>query len=79
VAESIVHNVTQGLTAEQVESFKENGSLGPFDLYASNPGSGSARSTVTFSRVASSARLAATYRLKEATEPVTPRSSRSRW
>lgn len=37
------------------------------------------RSTVTFSRTASAARLAATYRFKEATEPVTPRSSRNRW
>ncbi|MFD2467883.1 chlorinating enzyme [Amycolatopsis silviterrae] len=26
--------VTRGLTAEEVESFKENGFLGPFDLYA---------------------------------------------
>ena len=34
MAESVVHKVTQGLTAEQVESFKENGFLGPFDLYA---------------------------------------------
>jgi non-heme Fe2+,alpha-ketoglutarate-dependent halogenase len=31
---SDVHKVTQGLTAEQVESFKENGFLGPFDLSA---------------------------------------------
>jgi hypothetical protein len=34
VAESIVHKVDHGLTAEQVESFKENGFLGSFDLYA---------------------------------------------
>jgi chlorinating enzymes len=34
VAESIIQTATQGLTAEQVESFKENGFLGPFDLYS---------------------------------------------
>ena len=34
MAESVVHKVNQGLTAEQAESFKENGFLGPFDLYA---------------------------------------------
>ena len=34
VAESNIQAATQGLTAEQVVSFKENGFLGPFDLYA---------------------------------------------
>jgi len=34
VAESSIQTAAQGLTAEQVESFKENGFIGPFDLYA---------------------------------------------
>ncbi len=34
VAESTSDTVTRGLTAEQVESFKKNGFLGPFDLYS---------------------------------------------
>jgi len=34
VTDSVVHNTTtQGLTAEQVQSFTDNGFLGPFDLY----------------------------------------------
>jgi non-haem Fe2+, alpha-ketoglutarate-dependent halogenase len=34
VTESVVQKVTQGLTAEQVQFFTENGFIGPFDLYS---------------------------------------------
>ncbi|BCB89218.1 hypothetical protein Psuf_065310 [Phytohabitans suffuscus] len=34
VAESVNETATLGLTAEQVEFFKENGFVGPFDLYS---------------------------------------------
>lgn len=34
MAESTSVTAAQGLTAEQVESFKENGFIGPFDLYS---------------------------------------------
>jgi non-haem Fe2+, alpha-ketoglutarate-dependent halogenase len=34
VTESVSDTATQGLTAEQVKSFQENGFIGPFDLYA---------------------------------------------
>ena len=34
MAESVNETATRGLTAEQVEFFKENGFVGPFDLYS---------------------------------------------